>query len=264
MKKKGVHKKAAPAKVKTKVKAKAKVKPKPLFEFEGDCVICYHHSRMLGVSREEYRKYCPGQHYPKAVKPVERVAEVDPGECGIRLPRPREPVPGIAAASGKTYRLVNAKWSTLKEWAEGYREEYADRRQRLSVLALVNLAYRELPYDRAKKAAARLKVLYGEEWSVEAERLQRLCNPPPPPPPKTQPAKAELSDRDRVLAVITSEPASVAEIRRQSGVKLVRKVLKGLVRRELVIKTRLGRYKLPKKNPKNSQEIRARRRPGKR
>ena len=187
--------------------------------------------------------------------------EVKP--TGIKRPKPREPgkLRHVLVSGRQPRPFENAKWSTLKEWAEHLRDRHERKGEFLTIGGLLNLAYRAAPnYDKGVKAANRIKELYREEWDQfivgiqstiedslrrerEAEEKRRKL--------LDEKQKVRLSDEltsveQRVLDSLTRFAMSKAEIRTAARVKKVVKPLKQLVKLGLAVRIG-GQYRLPRK-----------------
>lgn len=206
----------------------------------------------------------------KAMKPKEVKSKV--GVCPVRPPKPRQQGKRgrILVAGELPYKVKNAKWSTLKKWGEKTRDYFEEKGRFLTASGLLNLAYRSLnEYDRAHKAAERLKVLYSDEWEQmkqemaatiedrirrerEAEERRRQL--------RHEQKGDELSRREqKVLAVLSRKALAPERIRRLAKVAKVLKPLKSLTSKGLVRRTSVGKYRLPREKA-TTEAVRRRRR----
>ena len=203
----------------------------------------------------------------KEVKVTPKV-EKEPEPCPIRRPEPRErgKMPQVLVSGRNPVMLEDAKWSTLKKWAEKTRDKFEKRGQFLTVGGLINLAYRQdLSYERRAKAAERLRSLYEPEWVEWRKGVERQIDDAIRREREAEEKKRQLlnqrpalPDRALVLRVIGDKPLTRKEVRKLSGVKKVLGILARLVRKGKVVKTVSGKYRLPR-DKKVSKENRKKR-----
>lgn len=214
----------------------------------------YDHARRNGL--------CPHCHRTETKeKKVEDSMELE--TCPIKRPEPREvgKLRRVLVSGRQARPFVDAKWSTLKEWAEHLRDRHERKGEFLTIGGLLNLAYRAAPnYDKGVKAANRIKALYREEWDQFIVGIQSTIEDSLRREREAEEKRRKLLDEkqkvratndhsaieQRILDVLGRFGMDKADIRAETGLRKVNKPLKRLVKRGLVI-VKNGEYLLPRK-----------------